>query len=95
LGCLNKEGSLSSFKAPEEKDFYSMSQMDRQMNEGSRTKPLDLYTSCLEWILNRVPSHLKSSLFIDDVDKICFQPALNLLMNLVTNTSNILRQRAL
>ena len=72
-----------------------MSMADKQLHEGTRTKPLDLYTSCLEWILNRVPSHLKSQLFIDDVDKICFQPALSLVMNLVASTSNLLRQRAL
>ena len=32
----------------------------------------DLYISCLEWILSRAPSPLRTSLFIDDVDKICF-----------------------
>jgi len=32
----------------------------------------NLYTSCLEWILNRAPSDLYKTLMIDDYDKIMF-----------------------
>ena len=36
----------------------------------------NLYTSCLEWLLNRAPSSLFKNLMIDDYDKITFQPVL-------------------
>ena len=32
----------------------------------------NLYTSCLEWLLNRSPSGLFKNLIIDDYDKITF-----------------------
>ena len=36
----------------------------------------NLYTSLLEWLLNRAPSSLFKNLMIDDYDKITFQPVL-------------------
>jgi hypothetical protein len=55
----------------------------------------NLYTSCLEWILNRAPSSLFSNIVVDDFDKVSFTPALSLLMTLVTYSNNLLRQKAL
>jgi len=55
----------------------------------------NLYTSCLEWILNRVPQSLFKTLMIDDYDKITFLPAMQVLMKLVTHSNNMVRQRAL
>ena len=55
----------------------------------------NLYTSCLEWLLNRAPSGLFKNLMIDDYDKITFQPALQILMTLVSYSNNLVRQRAL
>ena len=55
-----------------------------------------LYNACLEWILNRGSSTVVSkTLMIDDYDKVVFGPALQVLMVLVTNSSNLVRQRAL
>jgi len=54
-----------------------------------------LYTSCLEWILNRAPSGLFKTMMVDDYDKITFLPAMQVLMVLVTNSNNLVRQRAL
>ena len=56
---------------------------------------VNLYTSCLEWILNRVPQGLFKTLMIDDYDKITFLPAMQVLMKLVTHSNNMVRQRAL
>ena len=62
----------------------------------SYTQELEnLYTSCLEWLLNRAPSGLFESLVIDDYDKITFKPALQILMTLVSYSNNMVRQRAL
>lgn len=36
----------------------------------------NLYTSCLEWILNRAPSQLFKTMMVDDYDKITFLPAM-------------------
>ena len=55
----------------------------------------NLYTSCLEWLLNRAPSGLFKNLVIDDYDKITFKPALQILMTLVSCSNNLVRQRAL
>ena len=55
----------------------------------------NLYTSCLEWLLNRSPNSLFKNLIIDDYDKITFQPALHILMTLVSYSNNLVRQRAL
>jgi hypothetical protein len=55
-----------------------------------------LYTSCLEWLLNRQPAGLLDNLVIDtESDKITFKPALQILMTLVSYANNMLRQRAL
>ena len=51
----------------------------------------NLYTSCLEWLLNRAPSTLFNTLMIDDNDKIAFQPALQILMTLVSYSNNLVR----
>ena len=55
----------------------------------------NLYTSCLEWLLNRSPNGLFKNLIIDDSDKITFEPALQILMTLVSYSNNLVRQRAL
>ena len=55
----------------------------------------NLYTSCLEWMLNRSPTNLFKTLIIDDYDKITFEPALQILMTLVSYSNNLVRQRAL
>ena len=55
----------------------------------------NLYTSCLEWLLNRSPNGLCQNLIIDDYDKITFPPALHILMTLVSYSNNLVRQRAL
>ena len=55
----------------------------------------NLYTSCLEWILNRAPSSLYQNIVIDDFDKISFTPALSLLMTLVSYSNNLVRQKSL
>ena len=55
----------------------------------------NLYTSCLEWMLNRSPNNLFKTLIIDDYDKITFEPALQILMTLVSYSNNLVRQRAL
>ena len=51
----------------------------------------NLYTSCLEWLLNRSPNGLFKNLIIDDYDKITFQPALQILMTLVSYSNNLVR----
>jgi len=55
----------------------------------------NLYTSCLEWLLNRSPNNLFKTMIIDDYDKITFEPALQILMTLVSYSNNLVRQRAL
>ena len=55
----------------------------------------NLYTSCLEWLLNRSPNGLFKNLIIDDSDKITFEPALQILMTLVSYSNTLVRQRAL
>ena len=64
-------------------------------NEQTTEELSNLYTSCLEWILNRPVSELNSQMMIDDDDKIQQPSALELLMNLVSHSNNFLRQRAL
>lgn len=51
----------------------------------------NLYTSCLEWIISRAPSSLYENNVIDEYDKVEYQPALQLLMTLVTYSNNIIR----
>jgi hypothetical protein len=55
----------------------------------------NLYTSCLEWTLKRRPVGLSKTIMIDDYDHITFQPAMQMLMTVVTYSSNLVRQRAL
>jgi len=65
-------------------------------NNDEYTSELEnLYISCLEWILNRVPSPLYTNIVVDDFDKVNFTPVLSLLMTLVTYSNNLLRQKAL
>ena len=97
------ESSQVNLKEPTvNENFFKMSQhqpldqFDNNFGLDDYTQELEnLYTSCLEWILNRAPSSLYTSLVIDDFDKICFSPALSLLMTLVANSNNLLRQKAL
>jgi hypothetical protein len=55
----------------------------------------NLYTSCLEWIISRAPSSLNEGIVIDECDKVGYQPAIQLLLTLVTHSSNTIRQKAL
>ena len=67
-----------------------------KQNEDEYTKELEnLYTSCLEWIISHAPSPLYEHIVIDECDKVGYQPAIQLLMTLVTYSNNIIRQRAL
>ena len=68
----------------------------QQTNQDDYTGELEnLYTSCLEWILNRAPSGLFKTMMVDDYDKITFLPAMHVLMHLVSHANNLIRQRAL
>jgi hypothetical protein len=55
----------------------------------------NLYTSCLEWIISRAPSSLNEGIVIDECDKVGYQPAIQLLLTLVTHSNNTIRQKAL
>ena len=59
----------------------------------SQTKELEnLYTACIEWMLDRAPSALdRTNTMIDEHDKIVFEPALQVLMSLVSHSNNLVR----
>lgn len=93
----NASKDRSSQKIDED-NLFKKPQMDscQQDRIDEYTQELEnLYTSCLEWILNRAPSGLFHNLMIDDFDKITFQPALEVLMTLVLSSNNMVRQRSL
>lgn len=72
-----------------------MSETQKSQSDDYTGELENLYTSCLEWILNRAPSSLFKTMMIDDYDKITFLPAMQVLMILVTHSNNLVRQRAL
>jgi hypothetical protein len=79
-----------------EDDRHDQEFLEQFDNEQTTKELSNLYTSCLEWILSRpVVSGLNSPLMIDDFDKIQQPAALELLMSLVGQSNNLLRQRAL
>jgi hypothetical protein len=67
----------------DEEDLRDQEFLEEFDNEQTTQELSNLYTSCLEWILNRPVSTLNSQLMIDDYDKIQYPAALELLMNLV------------
>lgn len=68
------------------------SNSDLEGSIDSYTQELEnLYTSCLEWLLNRAPTGLFENLVIDDYDKITFKPALQILITLVSYSNNMVR----
>lgn len=69
--------------------------MDEFDNENTSKDLSNLYTSCLEWILNKPISNLNSQLMIDDYDKIQYPAAIDLIINLISQSNDLLRQRAL
>ncbi len=72
----------------------SIQQLDETQKSQSddQTRELEnLYTSCLEWILNRAPSSLFKTMTVDDYDKITFLPAMQVLMILVSHSNNLVR----
>ena len=93
---IKKEGedNFENFSDDEE-DQRDQEFLDEFDNEQTTQELSNLYTSCLEWILNRPVSNLNSQLMIDDYDKIQYPAALELLMNIVGQSNNLLRQRAL
>lgn len=87
---------LSAEQSVNEGEFEATSVVESSNQADDFTSELEnLYTSCLEWILNRVPQGLFKNLMIDDYDKITFLPAMQVLMKLVTHSNNMMRQRAL
>lgn len=54
-----------------------------------------LYISILEWMLNRSTSNLNEPLMIDDSDEINNSNVLIILFNLIKNSNDILKQKAL
>lgn len=78
-----------------ESDRRDQELLEQFDNEQTTQELSNLYTSCLEWILGRPVSGLNAQLMIDDYDKIQQPAALELLMNLVGQSNNLLRQRAL
>jgi hypothetical protein len=54
----------------DEEDQRDQEFLDEFDNEETTQELSNLYTSCLEWILNRPVSSLNSQLMIDDYDKI-------------------------
>ena len=67
----------------DEEDLRDLEFLEEFDNEQTTLELSNLYTSCLEWILNRPVSTLNSQLMIDDYEKIQYPAALVLLMNLV------------
>jgi len=77
LDCV--DGQLGKHAKPIKglENFEGSNDFDLEGSGDQFTQELDcLYTSCLEWLLNRQPSALFESLVIDDYDKITFKPAL-------------------
>ena len=57
-------------KVEDEEDIQDKLFLEEFDNEQTTLELSNLYTSCLEWILNRPVSSLNSQLMIDDYDKI-------------------------
>jgi hypothetical protein len=76
-------------KRPEDLDETEEDQLDQEFldkfeNEATSVDLGNLYTSCLEWILDKPISTLDSQLMIDDYDKIQHPAAIELIINLVS-----------
>lgn len=87
-------------RKPEDLDETEEDQLDQEFldkfeNEATSVDLGNLYTSCLEWILDKPISTLDSQLMIDDYDKIQYPAAIELIINLVSQSNDLLRQRAL
>lgn len=94
LQSAEREVSAEIIERPHLLDSGSLAASSNQADDFTGELE-NLYTSCLEWILNRVPQGLFKTLMIDDYDKITFLPAMQVLMKLVTHSNNMVRQRAL
>lgn len=71
LNATGENTNVSQIQFPTQLSETLKSQSDDYTNELE-----NLYTSCLEWILNRAPSRLFKAMMIDDYDKITFLPAM-------------------
>lgn len=72
-----KRNSKKADRISELEDLDGSDGFDLEGSGDQFTQELEnLYTSCLEWLLNRQPSGLFENLVIDDYDKITFKPAL-------------------
>lgn len=77
--------------AETEEDQIDQEFLDKFDDEATSKDLGNLYTSCLEWILDKPISTLDSQLMIDDYDKIQYPAAIELIINLVSQSNDLLR----